>query len=429
MFRWRNTRRFAFVGGVALTALLLTGCGSGSGAQSGAAADATSINNKPAKGQLNIWAQADEAAALPKFAAQFMKLNPGLKITITPLPWDAAHSKYQTATASGTTPDMAQMGTTWMSDFADSFAPVPKGIDTTGYFDGAVKTTKVDGKAVGVPWYVDTRVFYYRKDLALKAGYTEFPKTWDEFKTFAKALQTKAGAKWGVGLPVSGADSFQSMLMFPWSAGAHLTNQSQSKWTLDSPQMTKALTYYKSFFTDGIANRNPDTGAGAAEAAFVKGSTPVLVGGPSEIGAITTAGGGALFKDKIGVARVPADTSSTTFIGGGDLVVFKNSKNADAAWKFTRWLSKPAIQVQWQKTLGDLPAVKSAWNDPSLKSDPLLKVFGEQLQNTDAPPTLTTWTQVSAAADTALEQIVRGGGSPAAVLKNLQSQAASIGTK
>lgn len=428
MFKWRNTRRFAIVGGVALTAFLLTACGSGSGTQ-GTAGGETSIDTKPAKGQLNIWAQADEAAALPKFADEFMKLNPGLKITITPLPWDAAHGKYQTATASGTTPDMAQMGTTWMPDFADSFATVPKGVDTSGFFPGALKTTKVGGKILGVPWTGDLRVFYYRKDLALKAGYTQFPKTWDEFKTFAKALQTKAGAKWGVGLPVSGADSFQSMLMFPWSAGAHLTNADETKWTLDSPEMVKALTYYKSFFTDGVANPNPDTGAGAGEAAFVNGTIPVLIGGPSEIGAISKAGGGDAYKSTIAAARVPASSSSTSFSGGSDLVVFKNAKNADAAWKFTRWLSQPATQVKWQQAVGDLPTVKSAWNDSTLKNDPLLKVFGEQLQNTDAPPTLTTWTQVSAAADTALEQIVRGGGSPSDVLKNLQSQAESIGTK
>jgi len=288
-----------------------------------------------------------------------------------------------------------------------------------------VNTTKVNGTALGVPWYVDTRVFYYRKDLAEKAGYTQCPTTWDDFTAFTKAMQTKAGAKWGVGLPASGADSFQSMLMFPWSAGAHLMNSDQSQWTLDTPEMTKAMTYYKSFFADGIANPSPD---GSPEAAFVNGTTPVLVAGPAEIGSLSQAGGGDAYKAKIGVCRVPADKSSTSFIGGSDLVVFKNSKNADAAWKFARWLSKPDIQVQWQKAVGDLPALKSAWDDPSLKGDPLLKVFGDQLQSTDAPPTVTTWTQVSAQADKALEQIVRGG-DPATILKDLQSQAQSIGTK
>ncbi len=29
----------------------------------------------------------------------------------------------------------------------------------------------IHGKLVGVPWYVDTRLIYYRKDLLAKAGY------------------------------------------------------------------------------------------------------------------------------------------------------------------------------------------------------------------------------------------------------------------
>ena len=59
-------------------------------------------------------------------------------------------------------------------------------------------------------------------------------------------------------------DAFQAMLLFPWSAGAELTNEDQTEWTLDSPEWVEAMTYYQSFFAEGIANPNPDTGAGAA---------------------------------------------------------------------------------------------------------------------------------------------------------------------
>jgi multiple sugar transport system substrate-binding protein len=428
MIATRPSRRAFAVAGVLAVVASLTACGRSteSGADGPQAAPA-SVGAGAATGELTIWAQADEAAGLPAFADEFTKMNPGLKITVTPLPWDAAHNKYQTAIASGTTPDIAQMGTTWMSDFADAFAPAPKSFDPATFFGGSVKTNVVKQTQLGVPWYVDTRVFYYRKDLAQQAGYTEFPKTWDDFKAFTKALQTKAGAKYGVTLPASGGDSFQSMLMFPWSAGATLTNADGTKWTLDTPEWTRALDYYQSFFTEGIAKRDPDTGAGAAEAAFVNGSIPVMVAGPSGIGSIAKAGGGDAYKSKFAVGRVPADKSSTSFVGGSNLVVFKKSKNADAAWKFIQWMTTPEVQVRWQKAVGDLPAVKSAWDDPTLKNDPFLKVFGEQLDSTDAPPTLTTWTQVSAQADKALEQIVKAGVKPADALKALQSQADSIG--
>jgi multiple sugar transport system substrate-binding protein len=44
---------------------------------------------------------------------------------------------------------------------------------------------------------VETRGIYYRTDLAAKAGFPDGPKTWDDLTAMAKAMQAKAGAKWG----------------------------------------------------------------------------------------------------------------------------------------------------------------------------------------------------------------------------------------
>ena len=66
------------------------------------------------------------------------------------------------------------VGTTWMGEFAgqDALDPTPASIDTSVFFPGAQKTTEVNGTTYGVPWYVETRVVFYRTDLAAKAGYT-----------------------------------------------------------------------------------------------------------------------------------------------------------------------------------------------------------------------------------------------------------------
>lgn len=406
--------------------MVLTSCGRSSDTSSTPTAAAT-IKDGPATGTINMWAQGGEGDALPAFAKEFEAANPGVKINVTAIPWDAAHNKYQTAIAGGTTPDIAQMGTTWMGDFANAFVPTPTSIDTSVFFPGSVKSTVVGGAAYGVPWSGDTRVVYYRKDLLEKAGYTTFPTTWEDFKAAAKAMQTKAGAKWGVNLPAGGTDSFQSMLFIPWSGGAELMNSDQTKWTLNTPAWVDALKFYQSFFTEGIASPNPNTGAGAQDAAFVDGSIPIFVGSPGEIQSLIKAGG-AEFEDKFGVALVPKNKTATSFVGGSNLVVFKNSKNQDSAWKFIQWLSQPEVQIKWRTASGDLPLVASAWKDPSLAGDPKMTVIGDQLNSGNSPPQVPTWTQVSAAADTVLEQIVKAGANPADAVKNLQSTADSIGT-
>ncbi len=75
-------------------------------------------------------------------------------------------------------------------------------------------------------------------------------------------------------------------------------------------------------------------------------------------------------------------------------------------------MSQPEVQLKWYKTSGNLPANASTSEDPSLADDKKLAVFGDQLKDTDFPPSVTTWTQVSAAADTQLETDRQGRQGP-----------------
>lgn len=92
-----------------------------------------------------------------------------------------------------------------------------------------------------------------------------------------------------------------------------------------------------------------------------------------------------------------------------------------------QYLSKPSVQASWYKMTGDLPAVRSGWNDASLTGDPKLAVFEEQLKSVKAAPNNTAWNQVSDTADRQIERIVKGT-DPAKALSELQKSADSIGT-
>jgi multiple sugar transport system substrate-binding protein len=118
----------------------------------------------------------------------------------------------------------------------------------------------------------------------------------------------------------------------------------------------------------------------------------------------------------------------TSFIGGGNLAVFKDADNRDAAWKLVQWLSQPDVQTKWYETISDLPAVESSWEDGKLATDEKLAVFGEQLTSGNAPPTTPTWEEVSAVIDRDIEQIVRGEISVDEAVADMQAQATSIGT-
>jgi len=414
--------------GVTALALTVSACGR-EDAGSGAAATGKAVSSGAATGTITVWAMGAEGEKLPTLVKEFEDANPGVKVQVTAIPWDAAHDKFTTAITANKTPDVAMVGTTWMGEFAgmDALDPTPGSIDKSAFFEGAQKTTEVNGTSFGVPWYVETRLVYYRTDLAKKAGITTPPTDWDGLKTMAKAMQDKAGAKYGIGLQAGGTGSWQSVMPFAWSAGADLTKDGGKAYNFDSPEVLKAVKYYQSFFTDGISDKAAPA-TPTTEPDFASGKVPMFISGPWMMSAVEKAGGGDKFKDKYGVFQIPADKMSSSFVGGSNLAVFKNTKNRDSSWKFVQWLSDPKTQVKWYGMSTDLPSVKSAWQDPALTGDEKLAVFGKQLETAQAPPSFPTWEQVVTSFDTEMEKVTKTGADPAAALKTVQKQAESIGT-
>jgi len=422
----RNTRSTTVVALCVTTALGLAACGRSTDSGATAGDTAKTVSSGKATGTITVWAMGGEGEKLPALAKEFEAENPGVKIQVTGIPFDSAHDKLATAITAGKTPDVSQIGTTWMGEFAtQALDPTPASIDKSVFFEGAQKTTEVGGTSYGVPWYVETRVVFYRKDLAAKAGITTMPTDWAGLKAMAQAMQTKAGAKWGIDLQPGGQGSWQAVLPFAWSNGAEVATADEKKFTFDTPETTEAVKYFQSFFTDGIADKQPPLNSRTPN--FVKGSVPMFISGPWEMGGIEKLGG-AGFKEKYGVMAMPKQKTATSFVGGSDLVVFKSSKNRDSAWKFVQWLSDPKIQVKFYALSTDLPSVKSAWTDPALSGDANLAVFGKQLEDAKAPPAIATWEQVAAAFDTEMEKVAKSGLEPSAALKAVQSKADSIGT-
>ena len=372
-------------------------------------------------GELTVWAMGNEGALLGTMADKFMEANPNVTVNVTPVDWGQAVAKLQTAIGGGETPDISQMGTDMMGQFVETGAlePVPASVDPAQFFESAWNTNVVDGAAHGVPWYVETRVLYERTDLA---GDTTAPTTWDELKTEAQAIKD-AGAEYGISL---GTKNSQEYLPFVWQNGGDVMAADGSAFTLDSPEAIEALTFYDSFFEEGLSPTAVPEGFDVTPA-FVAGTHPMFFSGPWHVGLITDAGG-ADIEGKWQVSTVPTKVSGTSFVGGSNLVVFKDSQNKDAAWAFIDFMSQPENQVAWYQEATVLPAVTSAWDDPALADDPNVAVFGEQLQDTKAPPAIPTWNEVANAINENLEQVTTGDMSPEDGARAMQEAATAIGT-
>lgn len=372
------------------------------------------------KKTLSVWAMGEEGIRLREIIPEFEKENPGINVELQIIPWGAANEKITTAVVGGLPPDLCQMGTTWMPEFSsmNAFADLSQFIDSSktinkdNYFQGAWTSCVYEGNPYGIPWYVDTRALFYRKDILQKAGYENPPKTWDELIMIGLAIKNmkidvnkdgkidRKDIHYAMDLPVfdHGALLLSS---FIWQNGGRVLTDDMTKSALLEPETTEALWFYVSLFQEGIA------GVRAAadiriEQAFASGYYAMFVSGPWTIYNLNKYA--PEIKGLWDVAMLPGRKSRTSFIGGCNLVIFRQSTEKENAWKFIEFMSRPETQVKWYRINKNLPSRKDAWKDPVFAKLRLVQRFKEQLEDSRPTPMIENWDEVADKLAQAMEE-------------------------
>ena len=120
---------------------------------------------------LRVWVMGREGEVVAALVPAFERDHPGVRVQIQQLPWSSAHEKLLTAFVGDATPDVSAIGNTWLPELAALGALTPLDADIAAspivrpadYFAGIWETNEVDGAVYGVPWYVDTRLLFYRR--------------------------------------------------------------------------------------------------------------------------------------------------------------------------------------------------------------------------------------------------------------------------
>ncbi|WP_028595642.1 sugar ABC transporter substrate-binding protein [Paenibacillus assamensis] len=376
---------------------------------------------------LKVWAMGGEGQKLPELVKQYEQQNPGVKIDVQAIPWGNAHDKLMTAVASKSGPDVIQMGTSWIPEFANanalldltSYMEKYPNLKEENFFNGAVQTMKHDGKVVGIPWYVETRVLYYRTDLLAEAGYPEGPKTWDDLKDASKKLTARGEGKYGI--TIDGRDQITTAL-FGWQNGSDLIND-QREPLFNQPEYVESIEYLKSFWKEGLVPQGLDLDLTAA---FKDGTIPMFISGPWMIGTVKEKA--PEIDGKWSTIVMPTKKTNTSSIGGSNLSVFSHTKMADEAVKFISYMSEKETQLKWYEMANTLPSVKEAWNDEKLK-EPLVASFGKQLENSRPAPFIKEWETIAQAIIASFEQITVGDADVKTELDALNEKAKEILSK
>jgi multiple sugar transport system substrate-binding protein len=355
-----------------------------------------------------------EGELVAELLPEFERTHPGIRVLAQQLPWTAAHEKLLTAFAGDATPDVCQLGNTWIPEFAALKALEPLDasvarssiVDPGDYFAGIWDTNNVGGKLYGVPWYVDTRLLFYRQDLLLQAGFAAPPRSWPEWTRMLAAVKERVGPdRYAILLPVN---EFEPLVALALQQSDPLLRDDGRWGNFRSEGFRRTLRFYVDVFRRGFAP--PQTNADISNVwnEFGRGYFSFYISGPWNIGEFKR----RLPPDKQGTwmtAPLPGpDGPGASIAGGSSLVLFRASRHKAAAWQLIEYLSQPSIQRRLHDLSGDLPPRRSAWTEGSLADDVYARAFRDQLERVKPAPKVPEWERIATEMRVVAEHLVHG---------------------
>ena len=349
---------------------------------------------------LEFWTVGPEGEAFAQLLPEFEQANPDIEVRVQRIPLTAAHEKLLTAYAGDSLPDVVQIGNTWIAEFAALHALVPlqsrvapsKVIHADDYFASAWATNVIDGTLYGIPWYIDTRLLFYRADLLRDAGFDTPPRNRAEWRAQMDAIRaTSHGTRWGALLPTN---EYDQLLALALQQHVPLLRDGGRYGNFGSAAFKRTLAFYADLFKRGDLPDWTNVQVGNPWQAFGRGEFVFYLSGPWNIGEFRKRLP-ASQQGEWSTAQLPGPNGPGDSVAyGSSLVILRHSKHQDAAWTLIEYLSRPDVQVRFYELLGDLPARRSAWESPALKGDPKLRAFRAQLEHMRPAPQVPEWEQI-----------------------------------
>jgi multiple sugar transport system substrate-binding protein len=278
------------------------------------------------------------------------------------------------------------------------------------------------GKVYGIPYGLDTRFLYFRKDVFQTAGLAPDwqPKNIQDIIDTAKQVQTKApnvipyviyaGKNGDTGTANHG---FVPVL---WAYGGDLQDRN-GKWIGDSDALRKTIAYYQQAYTQSklvpsevLTSPKPWTAMREKEG---NGGLAILFEGGWVYG-------GWADKDKanaqnnIGYVLFPTETGGPSFTVGGPGTIWmitSQSKNKDLAWEFIKtWNNKDTVA---KLNIDDPhPVARTDSADvPEFKANQFLVDSTRSLEKAKFTPLDAAWGKVITAIQSATDRAATGEGS------------------
>ena len=342
----------------------LTGC-SGGQETTGAAADKTAAETagkeESASGDVKtldvVWfSDGKEGESCMRLTEEYMELHPDIKIELIEVPYADVDNKLKNMLNAGEQPALARL--TNLGVVQNQLIDLNEYVSDPEAFKNNFGTglrTDFDGKFLAAPMDVTANGIIYNKTAFEQAG-VEVPQseediwTWEEYEEALKKVIEGSDCKYGMVFDYS-VQRFSTLL---YQAGGSLLNEDMTASNINSPEMRRALDWFKKLHDDGIMPTSVWLGAENPNEMFRTGQVATHFAGSWMI---------ANYKDQItdfewGVTYLPKDAERATVPGGKWLGAFAGTGVEKEAAEFIEWISQPEQNARYCKENYYLSQVK-----------------------------------------------------------------------
>ncbi|MDC9822211.1 sugar ABC transporter substrate-binding protein [Devosia sp. ZB163] len=357
----------------ALAALLLTAPGTA------LAADPLGVDDGT---QLTLWTRAATQVRVDQLVQAYNASHKN-QVTATYVVTDDYQTKIGAAAAANGLPDLFSADVVFMPNWTSAglFQDLTARIDAMPNIDkvapAGINVGTWDGKKYGMPFIADLSVWMWNKKLYREAGLDpeKGPTTLQEFADQARAVAKLGGDVHGTyfGGNCGGCNAF-TWFPIAWADGETVMNPEGTESHLASEEWQQIYKVFRDLVADGtmMMPESKDEAGPTWTAFFPKGVIGVQPMPATQISALV---GSGLEDADIGVAPIAGlKGGQSTFVGGDDIGISRDSTKADAAWNFIAWVQSEEAQVEVVAKNGNV-LTRTDLADNKYITDPRVKLF------------------------------------------------------
>jgi multiple sugar transport system substrate-binding protein len=414
-----SRREFLRLSAAGTGLLLLSGCGGGETEGGGPVTLSALFMKQAAYSEDNV----------KNMTEQFQKQNPNIKVNLTFVAYEALHDKIVAAAPAGTY-DTVLVDVIWPAEFASKKMIVditdrfPES-ERSKIFDGALKTTEYQGSYYGVPWILDTKYFFYNKEMLKEAG-TAPPDTWDAVVEAARALKSKGVVEYP--LVWSWAQAEALMCDYTTLLGAYGGRffDEGGRPAFNTGGGLQALEFMRMTLDEELSNPASTESLEEDVRRIISQGEAAMVLNWTYMFALANDPNESQVAGQIEIAHTPAGPAGAPGVNGSmGIAVSNGSQNQDEAWRYIQFMTSQEVQNQYAKL--SLPIWKSSYEEQEVVEalPQVVPVAKEQLNDMILRPIVPQYNEVSQDMQVEIQRALTGDKTPKQALDDAASSVES----